>query len=70
MSNLFKEKVAGRVPKNFQKKVLALKVEKMVLSGEDITEVMGKPLSHFNIEAIVKEMEDDGHDMEQYKSKK
>ena len=70
MSNLFKEKVAGRVPKNLQKKVLAMKVEKMVLSGEDITEVMGTPLSHSNMEAIVKEMEDDGHDMEQYKSKK
>ena len=70
MSNLFKEKVAGRVPKNLQKKVLAMKVEKMVLSGEDITEVMGTPLSHFDMEAIVKEMEDDGHDMEKYKSKK
>ena len=70
MNNLFKEKVEGRVPKNLQKKVLAMKVEKMVLSGEDITEVMGTPLSHFNMEAIVKEMEDDGHDMEQYKSKK
>lgn len=70
MTNLFKEKVDGRVPKNLQKKVLAMKVEKMVLSGEDITKVMGTPLSHFNIEAIVKEMEDDGHDMEQYKSKK
>ena len=70
MSNLFKEKVEGRVPKNLQKKVLAMKVEKMVLSGEDITEVMGTPLSHFNMEAIVKEMENDGHDMEQYKSKK
>ena len=70
MNNLFKEKVAGRVPKNLQKKVLAMKIEKMVLSGEDITEVMGTPLSHFNMEAIVKEMEDDGHDMEQYKSKK
>ena len=70
MSNLFKEKVEGRVPKNLQKKVLAMKVEKMVLSGEDITDVMGTPLSHFNMEAIVKEMEDDGHDMEQYKSKR
>ena len=70
MNNLFKEKVEGRVPKNLQKKVLAMKVEKMVLCGEDITEVMGTPLSHFNMEAIVKEMEDDGHDMEQYKSKK
>ena len=70
MGNLFKEKVEGRVPKNLQKKVLAMKVEKMVLSGEDITEVMGTPLSHFNMEAIVKEMENDGHDMEQYKSKK
>ena len=70
MSNLFKEKVKGRVPKNQQKKVLAMKVEKMVLSGEDITEIMGVPLSHFNMEAIVKEMEEDGHDMEQYKSKR
>ena len=70
MNNLFKEEVAGRVPKNLQKKVLAMKVEKMVLSGEDITEVLGTPLSHFNMEAIVKEMEDDGHDMEHYKSKK
>ena len=70
MNNLFKEKVEGRVPKILQKKVLAMKVEKMILSGEDITEVMGTPLSHFNMEAIVKEMEDDGHDMEQYKSKK
>ena len=70
MSNLFKAKVEGRVPKNLQKKVLAMKVKKMVLSGEDITEVMGTPLSHFNMEAIVKEMEDDGNDMEQYKSKK
>ena len=70
MNNLFKEKVAGRVPKNLQKKVLAMKVEKMVLSGEDIAEIMGTPLSHFNMEVIVKEMEDDGHDMERYKSKK
>ena len=70
MNNLFKEKVEGRVTKNLQKKVLAMKVEKMVLSGEDITDVMGTPLSHFNMEAIVKEMENDGHDMEQYKSKK
>ena len=70
MNNLFKEKVEGRVPKNFQKKVLAMKVEKMVLEGEDITDVMGTPLSHFNIEAIVNEMENDGHDMERYKSKK
>ena len=47
-----------------------MKVEKMVLLGEDIKELMGTPLSHFNMEAIVKEMEDDRHDMEQYKSKK
>ena len=70
MNNLFKEKVEGRVPKNLQKKVLAMKVEKMILCGEDITDVMGTPLSHFNMEAIVKELENDGHDMEQYKSKK
>ena len=55
MGNLFKEKVEGRVPKNLRKQVLAMKVEKMVLSGEDITDVMGTPLSHFNME-IVKEM--------------
>lgn len=70
MSNLFKEKVAGRVPKNLQKKVLAMKVEKMVHLGEDITEIMGTPLSHFNMEAIVEELQNDGYDMEQYKSKK
>ena len=70
MSNLFKEKVEGRVPKNFQKQVLAMKVEKMVLSGEDITDVMGTPLSHFNMEAIVEELKNDGYDMEYFKSKK
>nr|QJB21294.1 MAG: hypothetical protein [Microvirus sp.] len=58
------------MPKNHQKKVLAMKVEKMVLSGEDITEIMGTPLSHFNMDAIVKELESDGHDMEPYKAKK
>ena len=70
MSNLFKEKVEGRVPKNLQKNVLAMKVEKMVLAGEDITPILGTPLSHFNYEYLVKELENDGHDMEQYKSKR
>ena len=70
MRNLFKEKVIGRVPKNLQKNVLALKVAKMVLCGEDITSIMGTPLSHFDYEFIVSELEKDGHDMEQYKSKK
>ena len=37
MNNLFKEKVEGRVPKNLQKKVLAMKVEKMVLSENIVT---------------------------------
>lgn len=69
MNNLFKEKVEGRVPKNLQKKVLAMKVEQLVLAGEDITPIMGTPLSHFDYEKIVRDLERNGHDMERFKAK-
>ena len=42
----------------------------MVLAGEDITPIMGTPLSHVDYDYIVRELEGDGHDMEEYKSKK
>ena len=51
-----KEIVEGRVPKNKQKAWLREYTKMLVEKKENITEIMGTPLSHFDYERIKKEL--------------